>query len=151
MKSSCRLQISLVKQSVREALSFENVDRPCEVNVLITGDKTIREFNREFRGVDKVTDVLSFPMIDFSPPGWVDPGDGAVDPETGLVPLGEIVISAYRVREQAHEFMHSIERESVYLTVHSALHLLGYDHVDEGDSKRRMRDKEKIIMQKLGF
>ena len=144
-----RLPIALIKKCIREVLDFEKVDMPCEVSVLITDDNTIREINREFREIDKATDVLSFPMIEFIPSGWVDPGSGMVDSETGLVPLGEIVISASRVREQAQEYNQSVEREAAYLTVHSVLHLLGYDHVDEAEDKKLMREREKAVMRCL--
>jgi len=106
--------------------------------------------NRDFRGIDKPTDVLSFPMLVFSPPGWSDPGSDAVDPETGCIALGEIVVSAVRVREQAGEYGHSIDRETAYLTVHSVLHLLGYDHEDDAEAKKAMRSREEAIMQMIG-
>lgn len=146
-----RLPVALIKHCIKVTLDAEGVDMPCEVSVLITNDKVIREINLEFRGIDKPTDVLSFPMIDFSPPGWVEPGSNAADPETGLTPLGEIVISAPVVRGQAREYGHSLEHETVYLTVHSVLHLLGYDHVDEAGGKRAMREREKLVMGEMGF
>jgi len=127
------------------------VGLPCEVSVLVTDDKGISDINREYRGVEGPTDVLSFPMLEFSPPGWADPGVGAVDPESGLAPLGEIVLSAERVAAQALENGQSRERETAYLTVHSVLHLLGYDHIDEADGKRLMRGREIIIMQEMGY
>ena len=148
---SDRLSIPLIKRAVREALRLEGVDKPCEVSVLITNDQGIRGINREFRGIDEPTDVLSFPMIDFSPPGWTDPGPGAEDPDTGLIPLGEIVLSADRVIKQAHEHRQTRERETTYLTVHSVLHLLGYDHTDEAEGKRKMREREKLIMKGIGY
>ena len=146
-----RLPIALIKRCVCFVLDFEGVDLPCEVSVLITDDNTIRAINNEFRGIDKATDVLSFPMIGFSPPGWVEPVSGEIDPESGLIPLGEIVLSAQRVRGQAVEYNQSTNRETAYLVVHSVLHLLGYDHVDEGEGKRRMRAREKKIMSDLAL
>ncbi|MCL2228003.1 MAG: rRNA maturation RNase YbeY [Oscillospiraceae bacterium] len=146
-----RLRVSLIKGCVRTVLGFEGVDMPCEVSVLITDDASIRAINFEFRGIDEPTDVLSFPMLVFSPPGWADPGSNAVDLETGLTALGEIVLSAERVRVQALEYNQSVERETAYLTVHSGLHLLGYDHLDEAGEKMQMRLREKQIMRELGF
>lgn len=144
-----RLSLPLVKRCVRVALRLEAVDMPCEVSVLITNDSRLRRLNSEFRGIDEPTDVLSFPMQEFSPPGWEAPGAGAADPETGLLPLGEIVISAERIVRQAREFGHTRERETAYITVHSVLHLLGYDHVDEAGEKRFMRAREKEILGSL--
>ena len=145
-----RLSIPLIKKCIRAALRFEGVDIPCEVSVLITDDEGIRDINREFRGIDKATDVLSFPALEFTAPGWGGRGECAPDPETGLLPLGDIVLSAGRVEEQAKEHAQSRERETAYLTVHSVLHLLGYDHVDEAAQKRLMRAREKEIMKSVG-
>ena len=144
-----KLSIPLIKSCIRAALVLEGVDVPCEVSVLITDELSISGINQEFRGVDGPTDVLSFPMIEFDPPGWAAPGADAVDPDTGLVPLGEIVLSAGRVDEQAREYGHSRERETAYLTVHSVLHLLGYDHVDDGEDKKLMRGREEEIVQMI--
>ena len=143
-----RLSIPLIKRCVKAALSLEGVDLPCEVSVLITDDPGISGINSEYRGVDEPTDVLSFPMQEFSSPGWSNPAV-AVDPETELVPLGEIILSAERVIAQAREFGQPREKETAYLTIHSVLHLLGYDHVDEAGMKKQMRGREKQIMQFL--
>jgi len=121
------------------------------VSVLITDDHAIRGINNEFRGVDAPTDVLSFPMLVFSPPGWAAPDIGASDPETGLIPLGEIILSGRRVHEQAKVFGHSPERETAYLVVHSVLHLLGYDHLDEAEGKKEMRGREKEIIREMSL
>jgi len=123
----------------------------CEVSVLITDDRGIQRINNEFRRIDEPTDVLSFPMIEFSPPGWAEPGSGAIDPDTLLTPLGEIVFSGERLLRQAREYGQTSERETAYLTVHSVLHLLGYDHVDEKEGKKTMRGREEQIMQEMGF
>ena len=145
-----RLPIELIKLCVRVVLRFEGVDKPCEVNVMVTDDGGIKEINGEYRGLYMPTDVLSFPMVGFSPPGWADPGIEAHDPETGRIPLGDIVFSGERAHRQANELGHTIERETAYLTVHSVLHLLGYDHVDEAWEKARMRAREKVIMMEMG-
>lgn len=144
-----RLSIPLIKRCIRAALQCEGVDMPCEISVLITNDSEIRGINNEFRGIDRPTDVLSFPMQEFERPGWTAPGDGAADIETGLLPLGEIILSAERVTEQAREYGQARGRETAYLTVHSTLHLLGYDHIDGTDEKRNMRERENQIMRYL--
>jgi len=144
-----RLPVPLIKHCVRVALQHENVDRPCEVSILITDDEKICEINNEFRGINEPTDVLSFPMQEFREPGWTAPASLTADPETGLTPLGEIILSAERVKLQAAGYGHSMEREASYLTVHAVLHLLGYDHIDEAADKKLMRDREKEIMEEL--
>ena len=141
-----RLPLPLIRECVRRTLDAEGVDMPCEVSVLITDDNTIRAINTKFRGVDKATDVLSFPMLELSKPGWTSPELDLIDPETNLVALGEIVLSATQLRKQANEYNQSIGKETAYLTVHSALHLLGYDHVDTAEGKQQMRAKEKAIL-----
>jgi len=150
VKAQGRLFVLLIKNCVNVALDYLGVDAPCEVSVLITGDGVIREINKEFRNIDKATDVLSFPMQEFSEPGWTERLHDEADPETGLVPLGEIVISAERVARQARRFEHSLEQETAYLTVHSVLHLLGYDHKGYY-GREKMRKIEKLIMKELGF
>ena len=149
--AASRLSIPLIKRCVRITLRLEGVDMPCEVSALITDDRRLRELNCEFRGIDKPTDVLSFPMLEFSPPGWATPGDEAVDRETGLLPLGEIIISAERIDRQAREYGQTRERETAYIVVHSVLHLLGYDHIDEAEEKKRMRGREKEILEHISI
>ena len=127
----------LLRRVISAALAAEGVDLPCEINVLLTDDEGIHQVNREMRQVDRPTDVLSFPMFDLKPGEKPEAGDE--DPESGLVPLGDMCISLERAAAQAGEFGHSVERELSYLTVHSVLHLLGYDHMDEGPMKRQMR------------
>ena len=138
----------LIRKAVRRALDAEGVDRPCLVSVLLTDDEGIRAVNREFRGIDRETDVLSFPMNELQP-GDFDPDACEYDYERECILLGDMVISMERCAAQAEEFGHSFAHEVQYLAVHSALHLLGYDHVDEGEQKRQMRAREKEIMQKL--
>ena len=139
----------LLKTCIETALAEEGVDVPCEVDVLITDDKGIHQINLEQREVDRPTDVLSFPMFYFRP-GKPPKGDALdVDPETGLLPLGDMVISYERAQAQAEEYGHSVQRELGYLAVHSVLHLLGYDHMDEGEEKRQMREREEAIMSIL--
>ncbi len=140
---------ALIRRAIRAALAAEGVDFPCEIDVSVTGDEGIHQINREQRGVDRPTDVLSFPAFDLTP-GELPGGEDA-DPATGLVPLGDMVISLERVRAQAKEYGHSNRRDLAYLTVHSVLHLLGYDHLDEGAQKAQMRGREEAIMAELGL
>lgn len=124
-----------------------------EVGLTLTDPDSIRELNREYRGVDAVTDVLSFPLMEFEKgaEGRVDPEDeDAVDPDTGLIMLGDIVINMERVFSQAEEYGHSPEREGCYLCVHSVLHLLGWDHMGPED-KKAMRQQEEKLMAGLGL
>lgn len=135
---------------ITAALEAEGVEVPCEINVLLTDDEGIHAVNRETRGVDRPTDVLSFPMFELEP-GVPPEGEAFLDPETGRCPLGDMCISLERAAAQAEEYGHSLDRELCYLAVHSALHLLGYDHLDEGPMKRQMRAREEAILGKLGI
>ena len=138
---------ALLRRAIRTALAAEGVDFPCEVDVQVTSDLGIHQLNLQMRGVDRPTDVLSFPAFSLTP--GVLPGPEDADPATGLVPLGDMMLSLERVRAQAREYGHSVRRELAYLAVHSALHLLGYDHLDEGPEKARMRAREEAIMEEL--
>ena len=138
-----------LQKVIAAALDAQGVDLPCEINILLTGDEGIQRVNSTMRGIDAPTDVLSFPMFEL-PEGCV-PGIGCSDPDSGLVPLGDMCISMERAAAQAEEFGHSVERELAYLAVHSVLHLLGYDHMDEGEQKARMRAREEAILGSLGI
>ena len=138
----------LVRRTVRTALRAEGVRVPCEVSVLFTDDAGIQTLNREQRQVDAPTDVLSFPAFQFIP-GAFDPADGETDPESGRLPLGDMALNLDRIYSQGREYGHGPKRETAYLTAHSILHLLGYDHLDEGEQKRQMRQREEIIMRKM--
>lgn len=140
-------QRALIRRVIRTVLAAEGVDFPCEVDVLVTNDAEIHALNREMRQVDRSTDVLSFPSLDLRP-GEL-PGAEDADPGTGLVPLGDMVISMEHVTAQAKEYGHSNRRELAYLVVHSVLHLLGYDHLDEGPMKAQMRKREEEILAEL--
>ena len=141
---------TLLSRVIPAALEAEGVTVPCEVDVLRTDDAGIHQINLEQRQVDRPTDVLSFPMFEFTP-GEPPTDDADADPETGLVPLGDMVISLERARAQGEEYGHGTEREVAYLAVHSVLHLLGYDHMDEGPQKRQMREREEAILNSLGI
>ena len=140
---------ALIRRAIRTALAAEGADFPCEVDVSVTHDRGIHQINLDMRQVDAPTDVLSFPAFGLAPGELPGPEDA--DPATGLVPLGDMVISLERVRAQAKEYGHSNRRELAYLVVHSVLHLLGYDHLDEGPEKARMRAREEAIMAELGI
>ena len=140
---------ALIRKVIRTALAAEGVTLPCEVDVNLTDDAGIHEINREMRDVDRPTDVLSFPVFDLTPGELPDEMDA--DPGTGLIPLGDMVISMERVAAQAQEFGHSNRRELCYLVVHSTLHLLGYVHLDEGPQKAQMRAREEAILAELGI
>ena len=141
---------ALLSRVIPAALEAEGVTVPCEVDVLLTDDEGIHQINLEQREVDRPTDVLSFPMFEFTP-GEPPTDDADADPETGLVPLGDMVISLERARAQGEEYGHGTEREVAYLAVHSVLHLLGYDHLDEGPMKAQMREREEAILAALGI
>jgi len=143
-----RCAARLVKRCIRTALRMEGVKVPCELNVLFTDDMGIQELNREMRQVDKPTDVLSFPAFSFAPEQF-DPEDGEIDPESGLLPLGDMALNLDRIRQQAEEYGTGEKHETAYLTVHSILHLLGYDHVDEAEMKKQMRRREDEIMRMM--
>lgn len=127
---------NLIEKSIAAVLKIEKLDENVEVSVSFVGDDEIRDLNREYRGVDKSTDVLSFPMDD----------EFIIDNRI----LGDVIINTRRVMEQAEELGHSNERELSYLTVHSILHLLGYDHMEDED-KKEMREREKLAMKELSI
>ena len=138
----------LIRGAVRRALDAEGVDRPCLISVMLTDDAGIREINRAQRGIDSATDVLSFPLNELRE-GDFDPDACEADPETGRLLLGDMVLDLERCAQQGAEYGHGFAHELQYLTVHSVLHLLGYDHLDEGARKRAMRAREKAIMALL--
>ena len=140
---------SNIRTCINETLKAENISVPCEINVLVTDDAGIQTINSASRNIDKPTDVLSFPMFNLTagapPQDWGE----YIDPGTGLCPLGDMCISLERAVAQAKEFGHSTRREVGYLTIHSMLHLLGYDHLDEGVQKRQMRSREEAIASRI--
>lgn len=140
---------AIIKKCIAQTLEAEGVAFPCEINVLITDDKGIHGINKASRNIDKPTDVLSFPMFQFEPGTLPDDITEYLDPETGMCPLGDMAISFERAVSQAKEYGHSVRREVGYLTIHSMLHLLGYDHMDEGVQKAQMRTREEEIASKI--
>lgn len=140
---------ALIRSTIATALAAQGVEVPCEIDVLLSDDAGIHAINLDMRGVDRPTDVLSFPMFDLTP--GEKPQEEWADPDSGCVPLGDMVLSLERVEAQAQEYGHSRERELSYLVVHSVLHLLGYDHLDEGPQKAQMRAREDAIMEEIGL
>ena len=125
-----------IRKAARAVLREEGISDRCEFSVLLTDDEGIHVINREQRDIDRPTDVLSFPM-------------GDINPENGRRMLGDMVLNLDRARSQGEEYGHGEKREISYLTVHSVLHLLGYDHVDEGPMKKEMRARENQGMEML--
>ena len=126
----------LVRRAIESTLCYEAVTDACEVSVTFTDNDGIRAINREYRDIDAPTDVLSFPLFEMC---------------GGKRQLGDIVLSLERCAAQAEEFGHSFERECAFLTVHSTLHLLGYDHVNDEEEEKDMRQRQTAIVEKMGF
>ncbi len=133
----------LIRKCCHAVLEHENFDECAEVSVSFVDDSQIKELNRDFRNIDKSTDVLSFPL------GEDDEYD--YNNETNAYMLGDVIISLETAARQANEYGHSLEREVGFLTVHSMLHLLGYDHVNDKLEARIMREKEEVILSELGI
>lgn len=133
----------LVRRCCHAALVLEKFEGPAEISVTFVNDEQIRQLNLEFRKIDRSTDVLSFPLG--------ENGKYDINPDTRAQMLGDIVISLQHAVAQAAEYGHSFQREVAYLTAHSMLHLLGYDHEEGGLQKIRMREKEEAILTRLGL
>ncbi len=146
----------ILESVVLKSIELENCPYECEVNITFTDDSGICKLNKDFRGIDAPTDVLSFPMADYSPPAnfSILENDEVIsqyfNPESGELLLGDIVISVERAKKQAAEYGHSIKREICFLTAHSMLHLMGYDHMTEKDRKL-MENKQDKILNALGI
>ena len=135
----------LVREAIETTLDFEDFQNYCEVSVTFTDNEGIHELNKKFRGVDKPTDVLSFPLFDFEGETEEPPIDEVMSN------LGDIVISLEKAEEQANEYGHSFARETAFLCVHSMLHLLGYDHEKSDEDDVEMRAKQSEIMKIMGL
>lgn len=133
----------LVRRCCNAVLKLEEFEGPAEISVTFVDNDQIKELNKKYRDKDVPTDVLSFQMN--------EDGSYSVDPTTGAKILGDVVISMEKAVEQAERFGHSMQREVAYLTAHSVLHLLGYDHEDGGAGRVKMREKEEIVMRQLGL
>jgi len=141
----------LATKVIEAALDYEECPYEVEVNLLLTMNNEIQEMNQNFRQIDRATDVLSFPMIDYEESGNFDFLEDVMDafhPESGELMLGDIVISKEKVISQAEEYGHSVEREYSFLIAHSMLHLFGYDHMEE-DERIVMEAKQKEILEQL--
>ena len=136
----------LIEEVINQTLSSENIKKDCFVSVTVVAPEEIKELNLEHRNVDSVTDVLSFPVVNLLEGDAGEAGDYF----EGRLILGDVVLCAERAKEQSEEFGHSIEREIGYLTCHSVLHLIGYDHENE-DEREVMRQKEEKVMNSLNL
>ena len=141
-----------IGQAIRDVcestLKSEECDFDAQISITLTDNETIREINKSNRSIDKATDVLSFPLLEFDDDGVAD---GEYETDGGYVMLGDIVISMERAMEQAREYGHSFIREVAFLTAHSMLHLLGYDHVDDEEGERVMNEKQESVLTALGI
>ncbi len=135
----------LVRAAVEQTLDYEQYGNPCEVSITFTDNEKICKLNQKFRNIDRATDVLSFPLFDYDGTGEEPP----INELKGM--LGDIVISLERAEEQAREYGHSFEREVAFLTVHSMLHLLGYDHETSEEDELDMRRRQTEIMNLMGL
>ena len=133
----------LIRRAVIATLEYEGYENDCEISLTLTDNAGIHAINKQFRNIDAPTDVLSFPLVEYE-----ESEEPPVDDENML---GDIIISLEKAEEQANEFGHSFEREVAFLTVHSMLHLLGYDHVNSDEEDREMRSRQSDIMKALGL
>lgn len=141
--------MSAIQAVCDKVMETEECEFDAEISVTFVDNEAIRAINKEHRGIDSATDVLSFPMLEFDEDGTAF--DAELDSDGDLVMLGDIVISLERAREQSAEFGHSFLREVAFLTAHSMLHLLGYDHVDDEEGERIMREKQNAVLGALGI
>ena len=135
----------LIRNAIEETLDYEQYGNLCEVSVSFTDNEGIRELNKKFRGIDRPTDVLSFPLFDYEGESEEPP----VDELMGM--LGDVVLSLEQAKAQAEEYGHSFEREVAFLTAHSMLHLLGYDHETGEEDEADMRRRQSEIMARMGL
>lgn len=144
----------IVKMVSDKVLDVEDCPYETQINVLLTDNEGIHEFNKEYRGIDRETDVLSFPNLDFEEPGQFvieeEREADYFDPDTGELILGDIIISVDKVMEQAENYGHSTKREFAFLVAHSMLHLCGYDHMEEAEAKV-MEAKQEEVLNELGI
>ena len=139
------------KEVIEAALSYEHCPYEAQVSLTLTDNASIQEINRDFRGIDAPTDVLSFPMADFGTPAdfdSLDEMDDVFDPDSGEFMMGDIMISLDKVNEQAENYGHSKKREFSFLIAHSMLHLMGYDHMEEAE-RLLMEEKQEAILASL--
>lgn len=138
---------------INAALDYENCPYEAEISLTLTDNAGIHRINREFREIDRPTDVLSFPFVEYDTPGefdFLEEAEECFNPESGELMLGDIVISLDKVLEQAESYGHSVTREYAFLIVHSMLHLMGYDHMEEAEAKL-MEEKQRAILDGIGI
>ncbi len=145
----------IIQRVVEAALDQEGCPYEAEVSVTLTSGEEVHRINREFRGIDRTTDVLSFPMAEYERPADFsfleeDEAFDCFNPETGELLLGDIVLSVEKIREQAEQYGHSLTRELAFLTAHSMLHLMGYDHMEEAD-RIQMEERQRLLMERLAI
>lgn len=144
----------IIKRVVHKTLDYERCPYEAEVNVVLTDNEQIKKINRSFRQIDRPTDVLSFPMIEYPVPadftGLENNPEDNFNPDTGELVLGDIIISVPKIMEQAEAYGHSMTRELAFLTAHSMLHLLGYDHMEE-EERKIMEEKQETILDELNI
>lgn len=144
----------IIRDVIEEAMDYEGCPYEAEVSVVLTDNPSIQEINRDYRQIDRPTDVLSFPMVDYERPadfcGLEEQAEDYFNPESGELMLGDIVISVDKVEEQAEKYGHSQARELAFLVAHSMLHLFGYDHMEE-EERLVMERKQAEILERRGY
>ena len=143
----------IAEKVINYCIEREKFPYEAEINLTLTDNEGIHIINKEYRDIDRATDVLSFPMLSYESPGIFDDDnitDDCFDPDTGELILGDIVLSVDKIYEQAESYGHSTKRELAFLVAHSMLHLFGYDHMEE-DEMRIMEEKQREILDKLGI
>ncbi len=158
IEKECDIELSfepepIISEVINEAVDYEECPYECSVSIILTDNEGIHKLNKEQRGIDAPTDVLSFPMIDYFEPGnfdFLEQDEFAFEPESGELMLGDIVISLDKVKEQAAAYGHSEQRELAFLVAHSMLHLFGYDHMEE-DERILMEEKQEEILKNTNY
>ena len=144
----------IIAAVVETALDLEGCPYEAEVSVTLTSGEEVRRLNRDFRGMDQTTDVLSFPMAEYIHPADFDfleeDASDCFNPETGEFLLGDIVLSVEKIKEQAAAYGHSLKRELAFLTAHSMLHLMGYDHMEK-EERQLMEERQRLLMEALNI
>lgn len=142
----------IIRDIIEEAISYVDCPYEISVNVILTSNDQIAAINKEYRGIDRSTDVLSFPAVDYKKEADFDGIEETAidyfDPDSGELILGDIIISVEKVKEQAEAYNHSLKRELAFLTAHSMLHLYGYDHMEESEREIMEKKQEEILIRK---
>ena len=149
-EAESNLDVTLIQNVFEEYKKHFSLPSNISVELTIVDEDTIKEINKQFRGIDSVTDVLSFPSLEVKLPFVAQDYPMDIDPSSGEITFGEIMLCYSRMAEQSVEYGHSQERESCYLVLHGLLHLLGFDHIEQ-EEKEKMREQEETILGKLGI